>query len=290
MEKSPDNYTSSRTLTNSLGAWLLPPPTRWKWFYSVSEDRVYAKQGAIWQPYRKINRRTGARRGLAYYEILDVLTTEPPSDLSIASIETTHSSTIKLLSTSSWLEIPRLSQLFPPQTLEDARQCRQSADKWAISLLVSNDNGQNLADAIQKGSAYGVSDGSYKDARGTSTFLIEGDSGKTNRILGVNKIPGDPKEQSSYRAELGGIVGILAIVDCVVQVHNITKGKIKVGLDGEQAMLNAGGDWPLKPGQPDFDMLQDIRSKIENPPFPGPFSGLRATRTVKGNPLTLGLS
>jgi hypothetical protein len=58
-----------------------------------------------------------------------------------------------------------------------------------------------------------------------------------------------------HRAKLGGIAGILEIVNCVVQVHNITKGTIKVGLDGEQAMLNVGGDWPLKPGQADFNML-----------------------------------
>ena len=112
--------------------------------------------------------------------------------------------------------------------MEEARQQRKQDDKWAISWFVSSDNGINLADAIRNGTAYGVSDGSYKDDRGTSGFLIEGDSGETNRITGGNEIPGDPAEQSSYRAELGGIEGIIALVDCVVQVHSITTGTIKV--------------------------------------------------------------
>jgi hypothetical protein len=152
-------------------------------------------------------------------------------------------------------------------------------------LIVSNDNGQNLANTIRQGTAYGVNDGSFKDARGTSAFLLEGDSGKINQILGVHKIPGHLTEQPLYRAELGGIAGILAIVDCVARVHNITKGKIKVGLDGEQAMLNAGGDWPLKPGQPNFDMLQDIRTEIKKFPLPWSFSWIESNQDFKGKPL-----
>jgi hypothetical protein len=103
--------------------------------------------------------------------------------------------------------------------------------------------------------------------------------------LGVNEIPGDPKEESLYRAELGGIAGILAIVDCVAQVHNITKEKIKVGFDGEQAMLNAEGDWPLKPGQPDFHMFQDIRTKVKKSPLSWSFFWIESQRDRKGKPL-----
>jgi hypothetical protein len=46
------------------------------------------------------------------------------------------------------------------------------------------------------------------------------------------EFPGDPAKKSLYRAELGGIAGIPAIVDCVAQVLNSTKAKLKVGLDG----------------------------------------------------------
>jgi hypothetical protein len=103
--------------------------------------------------------------------------------------------------------------------------------------------------------------------------------------LGINEIPGDLTEQSSYRAELGGIVGTLAIVHCVAQVHNITKGKIKVGLNGEQAMVNAGGDCPLKPGQPDFDMLQDIQTKINKSLLSWSFFWIESHQDRKGKPL-----
>jgi hypothetical protein len=189
------------------------------------------------------------------------------------------------------MEIPRSSQA-PPLNLEDARQHRNSAYKWAISLIVSNDNGQNLAKALRQGMAYGVSDGSYKDDRGTSAFLLEGESGETNQIMRVNKIPGDPTEQSLYRAEVGEIEGILAIVDCLAQVHQLTLGHIKVGLNGEQAMLKSRGDWPLKPGQANLILIccKTSKPRLKNLPLPGPSSGSKATKTAKGNHWTNGLS
>jgi hypothetical protein len=277
---------TSRKLLHPLGAWIVPPSPKWKWYYSTTEDRIYEKLAVSWQPYQKLNRRSGRRHGLGYYARLDGITefgSTPPEGLSLASIERFPTS-IQLLSTATWLEIPRTTRT-PPSTLEEARQQRLHGDKWAISWFVSSDNGANLAEAIRKGIAYGVSDGSYKDERGTSAFLLEGGSGETNRIMGGNEIPGYSTEQSSYRAELGGIEGIIALVDCVVQVHSITSGSIRVGLDGEQAMLNAGGDWPLRPGQPDFDMLQDIRTKIKNSPLSWQFFWIESHQDKKGKSL-----
>jgi hypothetical protein len=54
----------------------------------------------------------------------------------------------------------------------------------------------------------------------------------------------------------------------MVKVHIIIKGTSKVGHYGEQAMLKAGGDFPLTPGQPYFDVLQEICGvKIQTSPL-----------------------
>ncbi len=45
-------------------------------------------------------------------------------------------------------------------------------------------------------------------------------------------------------------------------MHQVLAGHVTVGLDGEQAMKEAFGDWPLDPGRPDYDMLQHIRGMI----------------------------
>jgi hypothetical protein len=48
---------------------------------------------------------------------------------------------------------------------------------------------------------------------------------------------------------------------------SITSGAIKVGLDGEQAMKNIFGSWPLHPKQADYDLLKDLRKKIKQSPI-----------------------
>lgn len=53
----------------------------------------------------------------------------------------------------------------------------------------------------------------------------------------------------------------------VCRVHDIQSGSITIGLDGEQALIQASGDWPLSPSQADFDMLHDIREKIKRLPI-----------------------
>ena len=41
------------------------------------------------------------------------------------------------------------------------------------------------------------------------------------------------------------------------------EGGITIALDGESALIQAKGNWPLCISQPCFDMLQDIRTRID---------------------------
>jgi hypothetical protein len=90
----------------------------------------------------------------------------------------------------------------------------------------------------------------------SDTFEVRG------RIVGVNSIPGEPEDHSSYRSELGGVSGVIETVNIVCEVHGITEGDIEVGLDGDQAMKNIFGKWLLNPRQADYDLLKDICAKI----------------------------
>ena len=116
--------------------------------------------------------------------------------------------------------------------------------------------------------AIAVSDGSFKDYKGTSAFVIEvSPSQQLGHAIGVNAIPGEPVDQSPYRSELGGVSGIIATVHLICTVHGIQKGSIEVGLDGEQAMKAICGDGPLHTKQADYNLLQDIREKVKLSPL-----------------------
>ena len=110
--------------------------------------------------------------------------------------------------------------------------------------------------------ATGISDGSFKHNRGTAACILEANNDSNSRIYAVHDTPGNSTDQSPYRSELGGISMMLLIIQGVIRYHGITKGSIKLGLDGKKAMEQASGTFILHPKQRSFDMLVDIRKKI----------------------------
>ena len=59
---------------------------------------------------------------------------------------------------------------------------------------------------------------------------------------------GFAEDQSAYRSELTGTIGVLATVVVLVKNFCITSGSITIALDF--VLDEAIGDWPLQIGQP----------------------------------------
>jgi hypothetical protein len=176
---------------------------------------------------------------------------------------------VTLQGKASWNETPTAPI---PLTLEEARRSLPAKDVWAADIIIHSDEGRAVALAIQDRTAYAVSDGSFKQRRGTSAFLLEGPDREQGRLIGLNEIRATPEDQSAYRSKLEGILGVLAVVDCLCRLHQVTSGLIHCRLNGEQVMLNASGDEPLDPQKASFDLLVDIRSKIKASPIEWQFS------------------
>lgn len=49
-------------------------------------------------------------------------------------------------------------------------------------------------------------------------------------------VPGLSNDQSSHQSKLAGVYDILAFTTCVCEYYHITKGSIKIGCNGEQAI------------------------------------------------------
>jgi hypothetical protein len=251
---------SSRTLRSPLGRWDRFP-SRWQWFYSPAEDRLYKQEGWMWRAFPVYRVRTSRRFGSAKYHSNGELTRIRPLALIPASVQVCPQWVIKVASM-ELLDRP-LADIPPILTIHDLWQQRQPGFSWAITEMSVDDNGLMIAEALRNGTAVAVSDGSFKDSQGTSAFVVEGTTGQ-GRLIGVNVIPGEEKSQSPYRSELGGVAGILETLHCICAVHDVHSGHVEVGLDGDQAMKTAFGDWPLDPSQPDYDMLQHIRGMIRD--------------------------
>ena len=87
------------------------------------------------------------------------------------------------------------------------------------------------------------------------------------RLSGVNWVPGSGEDQSAYRSELAGAVGILASTAILIKHYKITKGCLTIAFDGQSALNEAAGEWPFSIDQPCFDLLQEIWNRVQSLPI-----------------------
>jgi hypothetical protein len=134
--------------------------------------------------------------------------------------------------------------------------------KWDCQHAIA----RKIAADIRRSMTTAVSDGSFKNENGTSTFLVcaKYDS---QRIIGVNAVPGACKYQIAYQSELVGISGVLLVLDILCKKIKINNGSIEIRLDRQQTLITASEEWPLNIAQPDYDLLKDIQAKCKKLPI-----------------------
>jgi hypothetical protein len=246
-------------LRRHLGSWTNEAPN-WPWFYSPSHDRLFHREYATdpWSEFSRIGR--NRRREL--FLRIDMVSPQLPHDVLLASVQSVRL-TAQLLAVATRA----------PPSCEDTLPTRRSftdtlthlpiSDRWAIAEHSHPDDGYSFAQALRDHAAIAVSDGSFKDFRGTSAALLTSFEDDSPCIYAVNHVPGEPQQQSSYRSELAGIGCILTLLQAICSSHSITTGGVTIGLDGLQALKASSGRWPLHPAKPDFDMLSVIRHKLQ---------------------------
>jgi len=149
------------------------------------------------------------------------------------------------------------------------------------------DGCQAIAEAIIKGNGLAVSDGSFdpdiSTTNGTSGFQLAATKDeKEDRLKGVNWVLSSPIDQSAYRSELTGIVGILATTAIIVQHYGIVTGGMTIALDGESALDEACGEWPLSIDQASYDLLQEIRNRVRELPIDVKWKWVEGHQKEKG--------
>ena len=92
---------------------------------------------------------------------------------------------------------------------------------------------------------------------GTSAILLAPSTKCSTKVYvkGNNWVTGAAEDQSAYRSELAGVIAVLTIIDVLVRHHDITEGAVTIALDGDSALIQSGGDWPLSVEQPSFDYI-----------------------------------
>jgi ribonuclease HI len=248
-----------------LGSWT-DKPTNKSWLYDPNGNRLYKPNGQLWQYFTYVPSKT---RRLAF-EYSGETNDLPPSVLRA----TVHKQRTKYVCTG-----------FGPQattpscqhgSLQETIQALPEQIKWSILNHQASDEGEHIAAALINNTAIAVSDGSFKDNKGTSGWIVEGDT-QAGRIIGWNMVPGFLDDHSSYRSELTGILAILTLIKELCTIHDITTGGLTIGCDSESAVEKITDGTIELFKDADFDLVFTILNSLKSLPVKVQF------RHIKGH-------
>ena len=198
-------------LVQPLGYWLHKDEWVQTWCWIVSSCKQFL--------YHQINENTWHRHLLqehshhTFYVQFMTLHSAPVDELLRASVkETKHaiqllnSSTVQQTYTTNHPEVHTYADLnihWPPLD-------------WFMKNITHSKCTSKLNKSLHDGSALAVSDGSYYPVQqvGSCGWIISSADGN-EWIQGGGIIPGEAGDQSSYRGELGGLIGIIAFLNSV---------------------------------------------------------------------------
>jgi hypothetical protein len=116
-----------------------------------------------------------------------------------------------------------------------------------------------LAEWIKQGKAVIVSDGSYKNAIGTVTVIIEGPNG-SGRLTFQASAPGLGSEINAFKSELTGIMAGVLMTVKIVEFYNISSGAITLACDSLSALQQCETDTGhIHHNKSCYDLISAIR-------------------------------
>jgi hypothetical protein len=156
-----------------------------------------------------------------------------------------------------------------PTTLSDwlhELNITEPHDAWILDEIEVSGLCQDVAKSIEQGTAWAVSDGSFKDWSGAAAFcIVSPETG--SYVQGCHTVQGPGKSPSAYRSELSGILGIQRLATLLQKRYQLTTGTIKVTFDALSALRQSFFHGPAVPTQPQFDYLQVICKNFNASPL-----------------------
>jgi hypothetical protein len=98
---------------------------------------------------------------------------------------------------------------------------------------------QELRRALQAGQAIAVSDGSFKDGKGTAAVIVEGREDSGARVVLLVPVPGLSSQQGALRSELMGLLALVRWISAQTAEWELDSGAIAVACDNKAAVSAA---------------------------------------------------
>ena len=247
-----------RKLQTPLGSWRENPWNFCPYLVSVAEERLYCRQtNDSWDEYKPLLPFRVGRTFQLQHRVQSL-----PEDAAPANARNGAPNHLIFEGFDEGPVYEPPLQYPDPTNYEAMRLSMTEQDLWAVEHILSVDQGSNFATSIQEGTARAVSDGSYKEGKGSSAYILCG-SDETLWVRGLNRSPGAPDIQCPYRSETCGVLGILINTTMTVKLHQVPSGEVEIGFDGESVISKLESEVPIKPSAPHYDLLLRCHEEIK---------------------------
>lgn len=142
----------------------------------------------------------------------------------------------------------------------DEESIGQLGDFWATRYVNQfADDGQSYAQMVANNYGKIVCDGSFKDGITSAAFVT-----LSNTVAsGGNIVPGSKDCQSSYRGELGGLLGAIMFTKYVCAKWEVQSGSVTIGCDCKGALALVRTNRVINSQWNSYDLLSRITKEIK---------------------------
>ena len=226
----------------------------WNWF-SNTRGQLFRRQDKTWYKYRNVGRSVRT-----YYSVGQTCTQPSLNSLSRASVKSIRNRII-ITNSCSIARNDRIS-MQRKRIIIGNREIPDFKIAWIMENFECSDSIGQLIKDVREGKAICVTDGSYFEIHDTmsASFIIISEN-KEEYIMGGGIIPGEPEDGNSYRAELGGLLGIGVAIESLSFDSNNPNVSVTVACDNEKAVKKLGVPKQfLKKNMASIDLISEIES------------------------------
>ena len=212
-----------------LGRWVTEPHIPHTLFYDKDQHHLWEKQQDTWKRYDRSSSSLRPR-----YRLHSSHQSSPSTPMEPATAKRISHNSLSFTGSA-----PPPPQVSTPISISETIATFGEA-RWPLNTAIFPEEGKPIADAIQQGTAIGVSDGSYKPGKNrklSAAAWILQDLHTGQVTYGVVRTSGTTTENNAYRAELQGFHTMLMGVTTICTLYHITTGSIVLGMDNEAGVL-----------------------------------------------------
>lgn len=141
------------------------------------------------------------------------------------------------------------------------RSPRDLSDFWATRYVTQlDDEGESYAKTVQDNMGKIVCDGSFRNGVTSSAFVTI----SPVIVRGGNVVPGSRECQTSYRGELGGLLGAVRLTKQLCKKWNVRHGGVTIGCDCKGALTAICTDRRINSRWNSYDLISSIVSEIRD--------------------------